>query len=378
MKDIKINDILMKIPYEILITTSTLSQSNVTELFSETKQYSAQYLLSVFIIYESHLGNTSKWYHYINSLPRILTNPDFCTNKEKNLLPPLILNYMYECHKVCNDFKLLIQSINNLDSNNKGNCSHCNVHLKKIITFERYKWAYYIVNTRTVYIDSNHIETNQNITINVKHPNNLALVPFLDLFNHDIYTAIDTSIIINEYGNKFYQLTTLKSFNKGSQVFINYGAHNSLKLYIHYGFFIPNNPLDEVHFDISDIETCFNIPKIKLDFIISNHLQKNMAFIRQGLNYNAISTLFILSTKLQKKYWSTKLYGNSLTCDDIISTCDIAIQIFNLKKNQLVHQLEDMKTLKNCTQCFSIAISFIEEYIEILIESYNNFCIKVM
>ncbi|XP_076398272.1 SET domain-containing protein 4-like [Megachile rotundata] len=378
IKEIRVNDILIKIPYEILITTSTLYQSNVKNLFSKTEQYSAQCLLSVFIVYESHLENTSKWYHYINSLPQILTNPDFCTNKEKNLLPPVIMNYMYECHKIYNDYKLLIKSINNLESNNKGNCFHCNINFKKIITFERYKWAYYIVNTRAVYIDTSYIETEQNSAINIKHPNNLALAPFLDLFNHDIYSATHTSMITDKNDKKFYQITTLKSFNKESQVFINYGAHSSLKLYVHYGFFIPNNPLDEVYFDISDVQACCNIPKFKLDFIISNNIQKDMAFIRQGLNYNAISTLFILSTKLQKKYWSMKLYGDSLTKEDIIDTRDIAMQIFYLKKNQLIHQLNNMRTVKNYTQCFSIAISFMEEHIEILNESYSNFCIKIM
>lgn len=375
LKDIKVNDILIKIPYEILITICTLSQSNVNILFSKTEYYSAHCLLAIFIVYELHLGNISKWYHYINSLPKILTNPDFCTQKEKNLLPSFITDYMYEFHKVHNDFKLLIRSINNLKVNRKDHCSHCNLNFKEIITFEKYKWAYYIVNTRAVYIDTFEVETNQNI--NIKYPNNLALVPFLDLFNHNIHIATHASIVKNENRNKFYQITTLNSFKSGSQIFINYGAHNSLKLYIHYGFFISNNPLDEIFFDISDIKVCFNIPKFKLDFIVSNNLQKNMAFTRNGLNYNAESTLFIIHTNLPKDYWNIKIYGNSFTSEDIINIYNIAKQILNLKKKEMLNYLTNMKNFKycyNCTNCFLIAINLIEEYITILNESYNNFC----
>ncbi|KOX77978.1 SET domain-containing protein 4 [Melipona quadrifasciata] len=372
LKDIKINDILIKLPYEILITTSILSQSNVSILFSKIQYYSAQCVLAVFIIYESHLGNASKWHYYINSLPRNLTNPDFCTQKEKNLLPKFIIDYMDEFHKVCNDFRLLIKSMNNLKLNGEGHCSHCNLHLKKIITFEKYKWAYYIVNTRAIYIDEAEIETNQNI--NIKYPNNLALAPFLDLFNHSIYSTTHASVVTNKNGNKFYQINTLNSFNSESQVFINYGAHNSLKLYIHYGFFIPYNPLDEIYFDISDIKVCFDIPKFKLDFIISNNLQKNMAFIRDGLNYNAICTLFIMNTQLQRDHWNIKIYGNSLTSEDKIGIYNMAKLILNFKKNELLNHLINMKELKYCTQCFSIAINLIEEYITILNESYNSLC----
>lgn len=374
LKDIKVNDILIKLPYEILITTCTLSQSNVSVLFSNTEHYSAQCLLAVFILYESHLESTSKWYHYINSLPRNLTNPDFCTQKEKNLLPTLITDYMNEFHKIHSDFRLLIRSMNNLKLNRESHCPHCNLHLKKIITFAKYKWAYYIVNTRAVYIDAAEIEKNRDITINIKQPNNLALAPFLDLFNHNIHTITHASVVTNKNGNKFYQIATLNSFNLGSQVFINYGAHNSLKLYVHYGFFISDNPLDEIYFDISDVKVCFDVPKFKLDFIISNNLQQNMAFTRDGLNYNALCTLFIMNTKLQKDHWNAKLYGNLFMSEDIIDAYNIAKPILNLKKNGLLNHLTTMKKLKYYTQCFSIAINLVEEYITILNESYNSLC----
>lgn len=372
LKDVKPNDVLIELPYEILITTSVLSQSNISILFSETEYYSAQCLLSIFILYESHLGKDSKWYHYINSLPKILTNPDFCTRKEKNLLPKFIIDHMCESHKVQSDFQLLIRSVNNLDLK-KTDCPHCHLRLREIITFEKYKWAYYIVNTRAVYIDTNQIETNKNVAINIKYQNNLALAPFLDLFNHNTCSITRASVITSKSGNKFYQITTMDTFRAGSQVFINYGAHNNLKLYVHYGFIIPNNPLDEISFDINDIKACFNVSKSKLDYIASNNLQNNMAYTRKGLNYNAMFTLFVVSTNLKSKdQWSIKIYGNSLTSEDVVSIRNVARTILTLKLNELRNYFTNMKSLEKWTQNFSIAINLIEEYIAILSESYDE------
>lgn len=373
LENIKVDDVLIRLPYKILITTSTISQSYIKHIFSKNERYSAQCILSIFLVYESHLGNTSRWCHYVNSLPQTLTNPDFCMQKEKNLLPAFIADYMYDSHKVQNDFRGLIGFMNSAGLNGRANCPHCSVHFQKIITFERYKWAYYIVNTRAVYIDTDQIETSRDIP-NIKRPNNLALAPYLDLFNHDVRSATRASVITDEKDDKFYELSTLKSFDKGSQVFINYGAHNSLKLYVHYGFFVPNNPLDEVYFDISDIEACLAIPKFKLNFIVLNKLQRNMAFTREGLNYNAKSVLFVSSTKLQKEHWSAKIYGDSFTAEDISDTCNIAKNVLDLKRNELMNNLQNMRSLKQYTQCFSIAISLVEEYITILTESYNNLC----
>lgn len=374
LQNIKPNDILIRIPYNILITTSTIFQSDIKAIFLKNECYSAQCILSIFLVYESHLSNTSKWYHYINSLPQTLTNPDFCTQKEKNLLPAFISDYAYEFHKIQKDYQFLIKSMNTLNVNGNVICSHCNINFNKIITFERYKWAYYIVNTRAVYIDTYYVETPHDISINIKHPNNIALAPFLDLFNHDINSTIHASVVTDKSDNKFYEITTMNSFNTGSQVFINYGAHNSLKLYVHYGFFVQNNPLDEIYFDINDAQTVFNIPKYKLEFIVRNNLQKGMAFTREGLNYSAMSTLFVLSTELQREEWCAKVYGDSFNTEDTFNIYNTAKKILNLKRNELMSCHKSMKSLKHYTQCFSIAISLVEEYITILNESYDNIC----
>lgn len=372
LKHIESNEVLIQLPFRMLITTDTLLQSNIRFLFLNniTDSFNPQCMLAMFLTYEVHLGIKSKWYLYLKTLPQSFTNPDFCSNKEKTMLPSFILDSLHQAHKLQSNFSLLMKAVKHLDITNKSHCSHCNLPLQKIITFTRYKWAYYVVNTRAVYIDTKLLRE-KNI-FNIKQPNNLALAPFLDLFNHDINTTVKVSIITDDYQNQFYQIITLKSFDKESQVFINYGAHNNLKLYIDYGFFIPYNPLDEIHFDILEIQRCFDVSKNKLDFITFNNFDKNMSFTRDGLNYNATITLFILSTKLEKDCWKMKIYNERFDSHELLFINKLGISILNLKKTEYICALSNMKNLKSKSRSFSIAIDLVDEYINILNIAFNS------
>lgn len=372
LKYIDKNEVLIQLPFQMLITTDVLLQSNIRILFLNNTMdvFSSQCMLSVFLVYEAHLGIDSNWYLYLKTLPQCFTNPDFCSNKEKKALPNFILNSLHQIHnKLENDFSVLIKAMKNLDVTNNSYCTHCNVHIQKIMTFARYKWAYYTVNTRAVYIDAKLCKVN---IFNIKQPNNLALAPFLDLFNHDVNTTVAVSFIKDNTEKQFYQIITLNSFDKESQVFINYGAHNNLKLYLDYGFFIPSNPLDEIYFDISDIQRCLDISKNKLDFITSNNFHKNMSFTHNGLNYNAIITLFVSSTRLGRDCWKVKIYNQTFDPDEQNVINKLGISVLNLKRMEYICALSNMKNMEVKTPSFAIAIDLVEELINILDISLNS------
>lgn len=368
LKRIKSDEVLIQLPLQMLLTTDILSQSYIKTLFLyTTDNFSSQCMLATFLVYETHLGIESKWYLYLKTLPQSFMNPDFCSNKEKAMLPSFISHPLYQAHKLQEDFSLLMKVTKDMDVD-RSYCPHCNVCLQKIVTFAKYKWAYYVVNTRAVYVDAKVCKEN---IFNIKQPNNLALAPFLDLFNHDVNAAVKVSIITDNYQNQFYQIVTLKPFDEETQVFINYGAHDSLKLYIDYGFFIPCNPLDEIQFDVIDIKRCFDISRNKLDFITFNGFHKNMSFTRDGLNYNATMTLFILSTKLEKDRWKLKIYGETFDTEERSIINKLGISILNLKRTEYICALSNMKNVRLKSPSFSIAINLVEEYIDILDAAFN-------
>lgn len=369
LKHIENDEVLIQLPFRMLITTDVLMQSDIKTLFlyNTADSFSPQCVLATFLIYETHLGIKSKWYLYLKTLPQSFTNPDFCSNKEKTILPGFILHPLCQAHKLQEDFSLLMKAVKHLNIS-RVRCPHCNVCLQKIITFAKYKWAYYVVNTRAVYIDAKICKEN---IFNIKKPNNLALAPFLDLFNHDVNTAVKVSVVTDDCQNQFYQIVTLKPFDEGTQIFINYGAHDNLKLYIDYGFFIPRNPLDEIKFDIFDIQRCFNISRNKLDFITFNSFHKSMSFTRDGLNYNATMTLFILSTKLERDRWKLKLYGETFDTNERCTINKLGISILNLKRMKYACTLSNMRNVKLKSLSFSIAINLVEENINILDAAFN-------
>ncbi|KAK0096784.1 hypothetical protein PV326_004419 [Microctonus aethiopoides] len=284
LEDIKANRVLIKIPINLLITTSVVSQSDVYRIFMNNENYEAQCVIAAFLIYEKHLAFNSKWKFYIDSLPSLYTIPDYCTWTEKKILPNIIRQELsMQSMKMINNFKTIVKSINHLKSANNELCPHCDMSLMKIFSFNAFKWGYYTVNTRAVYINT---AKNINKRINIRGEDNLALAPFLDLFNHTFEASVDVNLT-NFYRNGFYQIQTLKSISKNSQVFINYGAHNSLKLFTEYGFFIPNNPLDEIIIDYNHIKQHINISELANQFIISNGFNLNIGFSLTGLNYHA-------------------------------------------------------------------------------------------
>lgn len=56
-----------------------------------------------------------------------------------------------------------------------------------ILTFESFKWAWNVVNTRSVYF-----EVGNNKYLCDKEPNNIALAPYLDLLNHSSTADVST------------------------------------------------------------------------------------------------------------------------------------------------------------------------------------------
>ncbi|KYN01030.1 ATP-binding cassette sub-family B member 7, mitochondrial [Cyphomyrmex costatus] len=110
LKRIESDEVLIQLPLRVLLTTDTLLQSYIKTLFLYTiDSFNPQCMLAMFLVYETHLSKESKWYLYLKTLPQSFTNPDFCSNKEKTLLPSFISHPLYQAHKLQQDFSLLMK-----------------------------------------------------------------------------------------------------------------------------------------------------------------------------------------------------------------------------------------------------------------------------
>lgn len=377
LKYVESNEIIVKIPKNLLITTSVISQSSIQHIISNPEISDAQGALAAFLVYEVHLGDESAWKPYLDSIPQAFNNPYFCTTREKENLPSYLLDMLnIQSAKIKSTYLALRTALKNTFKHCIGNdffsprmeeCPHCNLLYENIITFAKYQWAYFVINTRAVYIDQ------QEEQVKFRN-NNLALAPFLDLFNHSFDAAVSTGLIKDQTHAEFYHITTLKSFEEGSQVFINYGPHDNAKLYIEYGFFIPNNPLDEIFFDISDVNRCITLSDVQQNFIQTSGFNKKMGFNSNGLNYNGKMALFIAVTKFKRKDWLIKIYGNKIDGDLLTDILLLGKKILKLKQTELLEQLSKMEKLEKPSDSFKIAVELVKENIHLLEFSITNLC----
>lgn len=361
------NGIVLKIPKSLLITTCTVSQSFVHNLFSTDKNYSAQCVVATFLIYEKHLENYSLWKPYLDTLPRFYTNPEFCTKSEKFFLPNFIKDELFTMkNKLNSNYLSLVESIKLLKIKH---CNHCQQSFLNIFSYQNFVWAYYTVNTRSIYMNNINKEL-PNSTINIQGEDNLAMAPLLDLFNHNCETVAKAELVFSD-NKEYYQIEALRSYEPKMQVFINYGSHNNQKLYFEYGFFIPNNCLDEIYFNLSDIEKCHQISVSTFSFIKTNQFDKSMAFTVEGLNYNAKIVLFILTAKtLNSSVLKEKIYRDNLNCDDLELLHQIGLIILQNLRNEYRSALEKMMKITHKSKSFSVSIGFMKECIQVIEKSF--------
>lgn len=192
----------------------------------------------------SHLAVTSSgsnWKIYLNSLPKTYDVPFFD-------IPPDLLPMIRP--KSTQD---LVQAQHDLVRRkfDKYGLSW---------NWNMFAWAWFTVNTRAVYFKDGH--------------DNLALAPVLDMFNHSCHVQVKV-----EHTPDLY---TLKAGNaqKPGQIFINYGPHDNVKLYLEYGFVLPDNPHDHVKLCLDDLLVKdFTNLKEKLDFIKKHGLVDKLQII---------------------------------------------------------------------------------------------------
>lgn len=124
----------------------------------------------------------------------------------------------------------------------------------------------------------------------------------------------------NHKGNR-YEIHTLTAYNKGLQVFINYGPHDNRKLLTEYGFILPKNLHNTVTFssDLLYSVTVTEMPGIskrKRDVILVNQLDKDLFCSEEnGISWRMLVLLRILAMDEDnfKQEWQKLFTGEKLS-----------------------------------------------------------------
>lgn len=252
-------DELIRLPVDCLISIATLESDEAfrglfnKELFDKDARISFQALIACYLMYQKHLqycSNSSDYAAYLDTLPGSYSTPYFCSIPELQCLPEALLERtVAQNRQIKGYFQIIKTLVGSLSCDCCGQ-SYC----QDIWTLADYRLAYFAVNTRSVYLSARFLrKQSSHFQALLSGDANLALAPFLDLFNHSDAVQTNAEIQAQDY------VLTLKALPSPEtkpyeQLFISYGALPNFKLLTEYGFWLKGNAHDYFEFSLLDIE----------------------------------------------------------------------------------------------------------------------------
>lgn len=285
------------------------------------------------------------------------------------------------------DTRLLPDSKTIVDSQH---CECCGQQLcQDIWTLADYKWAYFAVNSRSVYLNARQLKpTHSHFQQLLSGDTNLALAPFLDLFNHSdsIQTTAELQLASKE--KRYDYVLTLNALPKAElrpydQLFISYGALPNLRLLTDYGFYLERNAHDFFEFSLLDIEQLIvhnkelsaqtyhrNIFK----FIRDHNLYDQMfVHIDEGCSHNLRVVLHLIFK--QQAYFPNVL--NQIAFGDVAQFNDVQPELSYLVAHKISEYRAFVKALDQLpqlTESGTVARSYLLECIRYLNAFESDHC----
>lgn len=331
VEPVSCGDIIVRIPKELIISAKTVEESGIGDIFlNQNVKVPVQLILSTFILYEKHLGEISDWYRYILLLPESYSSPVFCSDEDLEKFPTFLTDKVKTMKRSTYHMYQIL-----LDLSEFRKCQHCSIDYFKIFSYSNFLWAWFTVNSRIVYLSPHE---NFVHSIPLSDENSIALVPYLDMLNHSNSSRINAKFCFD----KGYELRSLVTFKKYDQVFIHYGSHDNLKLFLDYGFIIPNNINDTVHLLVTDIVHAIEISMPVNNILSLENCQcflKNLYCTSEGLSWNCRALMYLLLVKdISIKAALQNIYSDSINPNDLE-------RIVNIGNNILSKKLKDINKI---------------------------------
>ncbi|XP_038049324.1 SET domain-containing protein 4-like [Patiria miniata] len=295
-------------------------------------------MLTVYLLFEACKGVGSFWFPYIAVLPQMFGTPPFFNERELQLLPKDTCTHAKaQIENVSSAFKELSAFFELLRGTYPSMSSR--------LSFERFRWAWFAVNTRCVYMK----QENQQ--------GNCALAPYIDLLNHspeaETEAGFDSSL-------DCYVVKTETGCKKWQQAFICYGPHGNDKLLLEYGFVVPKSRNSSLQFEIDDVICCMDdvletesgiLLRRKHQILEESNLLCNLSCGWDGLSWHleiAIKILCMDSKEIEN--WK-RVYSS----ESVSSNCESKVK--QLATRFLTTRLhEEQRVIQNILDTFPTAM----------------------
>ncbi|XP_049866589.1 SET domain-containing protein 4 [Pectinophora gossypiella] len=367
---------LLTLPLNSTINVTTiLTDLSFCNIFLENKKdclvtykqlVSFQSLMALYLAFLKLQGPGSKWFVYLESLPKEYTVPYFLPNDIKSYVDKDIQTVISKQHDIIHSsFHIFEEILQNSKSDN------ISVHkLKHSFNMPVYEWAYFTVNTRCVYMDlSNVIDLRniENCILNIITDNTkISLCPYLDMINHSPNARNETKLIVSKnienisvgqldktlFSDVWFSIYTKNNFDPYSEVFICYGDSHNLKLITEYGFYLPLNDLDYVSFEFEHIISYLKTKSIKLSqeqmsFINGHNLNKDLYIDIKGLSFNFYGLLMVVKYFYKQNMDVSRLIYSAALCTSDKVLNELIAPVVKEKLENIKQSLSKLETCKN-------------------------------
>lgn len=398
-KKIRPGEELINLPLNLTINVSTiLLDTTFCYIFLEnTKQCLSEYkqtisfhsMMAFYLTFLKVQEQNTKWYIYLQNLPKEYTVPYFLTDELKSFIDPDLLTVISKQKDVIDSsFSVILDILNSNVSENE-----VIKEFKNCFTKSDYEWAYFTVNTRCVYMDLSKVidlKNIENTILNLISDNTkISLCPYLDMINHSPTAKNETQLIVSKHIQNInlkdlnadlicdinFSIYTKNYFEPYSEVFICYGDSHNLKLITEYGFFLPDNDLDYVSFSFEDVHTFLSkttkLSQDQINFIKSHGLNKDLYIDNRGLSYNFYGLLMVVKYYYNRETDVCKLIYSAAICSNNMSLNDIIKPMVEEKLKKTTEFLEKLKLfdnrcciLDNCVGLMCQFVVILEKFIK--------------
>uniref|UniRef100_A0A0N5AEV8 SET domain-containing protein n=1 Tax=Syphacia muris TaxID=451379 RepID=A0A0N5AEV8_9BILA len=221
-RNLRENEILITVPLDVMITAKSLVEVPYYEKLFSGRKLKPFEALVVFFIVESKKSENLQWAPYLNVLPKCFSTPAVVDSDLNSEYLPATERELWDNQK-----KEISSVYKKIDS--VLDCS---------LSYDLFLWAWHIVNSRCICVPSNPHTMFDN-----SEGDSIAVIPVVDMLNHsNIYQGFC------EWNNVMqrYVVTSARAVAEGEQVFVCYGPHTNGRLWIDYGFTLPNNTCNRI------------------------------------------------------------------------------------------------------------------------------------
>lgn len=357
--------IIVSIPQCLLVTPRCVLDSVTGSLVKTwTEKFTPHQLLTLFLLVERKKGKKSDWGPFVSSLPLAYSLPHYFSSDELKLLP----------QEVSIAAEKTVQRALSAHTEVLDFCSAHWTDADQWASWENFRWAWCSVSSRAVFLEP-EADTRGYLDLSHKEENSLALCPYLDLLNHTTTARVKAGM---NQGNGCYEIISLDAYHAHEQVFVNYGAHDNLALFLHYGFTLNNNAYNKVSFSLDDLATLKEAFQItfwehKLAILRRHELNRGLNCSMDGLSWNLHSALKIFSMDWNElKHSERAVTGEQLPANVEVSAVQMAEHLIKHCLTEREALLEKLPA--DCSQTVhrSISRQLVMDDVQILVASLKD------